>query len=325
MTRLVGVFLAALVLAVAAGASPSAGPGPYLGIRGDPDRFQRQTGQSSVVLHAFLGWGQGQTWGSRFSVLFEGLQPIPMIHIGTGGPGGRGTAITPAQIAAGRGDDYLVALNQAIAAWGRQIYVRPLAEMNNAVNRYAGYTRTGRLRPPNAPPVYQKAFARIFLILHGGAAVNAELQKLGLPAVASELAANPRSRLVVIWNPLGASIPKVPGNHWSRYYPGNKFVDLVGNDMYDSTFSFSARDNEELFRFARSHGKRYSFPEWGETVDDPAFIRYICDFIRKHRANIELSAYYESKPGSAFDLEPRGKSRAVYRRCLSPLGVPAPG
>lgn len=60
-------------------------------------------------------------------------------------------------IAAGRGDSYLIALNQAISAWGKGIYARPMAEMNNPDNLYAGYALSGapsdaaHSRPARAP------------------------------------------------------------------------------------------------------------------------------------------------------------------------------
>ena len=110
---------------------------PLLGVVGQADRFERQTGQGSQIRQSFLGWGQGSTWGSPFADLFARLKPTPMIHIGTDRGRARIEAITPAQIAAGRGDAYLIALNQAIAAFGGPIYVRVLAEMNNPKNLYA--------------------------------------------------------------------------------------------------------------------------------------------------------------------------------------------
>jgi len=65
-----------------------------LGITGDVTRFKNQTGQQSQVRQAFLGWGQGQSYGSRFAALLPTLAPIPMLHLGTGGPSRRET-ITP--------------------------------------------------------------------------------------------------------------------------------------------------------------------------------------------------------------------------------------
>jgi hypothetical protein len=37
-----------------------------------------------------------------------------------------------------------------------------------------------------------------------------------------------------------------------------------------------------------------------------------------------MAAYYESKPGSIYDLGSKPNSKAVYRRCITPLGKPPP-
>src|SRR5687768_16596136 len=121
---LIALFLL-LVVPTAEAVDTGAARSVLLGMRGDPVRFKAQTGQESVVKHAFLGWEQGLTWGSRFSVLFGSLEPIPLIHLGTGRRNTRTEHITPLQIANGGGDGYLEALRQAITDWGRLIYVRP--------------------------------------------------------------------------------------------------------------------------------------------------------------------------------------------------------
>ena len=78
------VLLLALTLgvSVAAGARDAVNK-PLLGVTGQADRFERQTGQDSQVRQIFLGWGEGSTWGSPFAELLAGLKPIAMIHIGT--------------------------------------------------------------------------------------------------------------------------------------------------------------------------------------------------------------------------------------------------
>ena len=117
-----------------------------------------------------------------------------MIHIGTDRGRARTEAMTPAGIAAGRGDAYLVALNQAIAAYGGQVYVRVMAEMNNPRNLYAPTRLNGTSKgPSHSPAAYRQAFRRAYLILHGGE-VDAQLRRLGQPPVGRELAVNPRRR-----------------------------------------------------------------------------------------------------------------------------------
>jgi hypothetical protein len=312
MRRAALVVVAALVLAAPAGARVN------LGILGSADRFQQLTGQDSAVRHLIVGWGQGQTWGSSFASLLGSLGPTPMLAFGTTGARG---GITPLQIARGKGDAYLIAMNSAIAVWGTFIYVRPMGEMNGHWNPYCAYTAGGASKGPQyATSAFRKAFARIYLILHGGPAVevDAKLRRLGLPPVGRDLPPNPAPELKVVWNPQGYGSPNLPGNSAQAYYPGDAYVDVVGDDLYDIRGKAEWPAAEALYRAHPS--KPFSFPEWGLWgIDDPAFVRKMAQFVRTHR-RVELIAYYNSKPGSIFDLESKPASRAAYRAAILPLG-----
>src|SRR5947208_8401479 len=128
-------------------------------------------------------------------------------------------AITPLQIARGGGDAYLVALNGAIATWGRRIYVRPFFEADGFWSTYCAFTRAGRSKgPAHSTAAFWKAFARTYLILYGGpaAGINAALRRLGMPplrAGGGDLPANPVPRLKVIWNPQAYAVPELAANH----------------------------------------------------------------------------------------------------------------
>lgn len=232
---------------------------------------------------AFLGWGQGQSYGSPFRGLLTMFGPVPMLHLGTAAGPSRREAITPAAIAAGGGDSYLFALNAAIGEFGKLV-----------------------------------------ILLHGGpkAQVNARLKAQGLPPIGQDLVVNPYpSRLRVIWNPLAGV--EHGSNPASRYYPGDGCTDMIGNDMYSSSpGGGSFEENQALYDVHPR--KPYSLPEWGlQDVDDPSFVQRICDFVKTHRRT-QMAAYYESKPGSIYDLGDKPKSKVVYRRCLTPIGAPAP-
>ncbi len=281
--------VSAAVLVAVLAAVPGALGKPILGITGNHARFKAQTTQESIVHQAFLSWGQGQTFGAPFSVLLKSLGPVPMLHLGLAKKGAK-PRVTPATIAAGQGDAYLAALNLGIAAWGQAIYIRPLAEMNNTGNPWCC-----------TPASYRKAFARIFVLVHGGPTVAAKLAALGLPAYRGPaLATNVFPRVRVLWSPLaGADIYKEAGQDppWSKF--------------------------DELYAFVRAHGKPFSVPEWGLFgVDDPPFVQHMCDFLKAHSP--EMEAFYESKPGSIFDLGDKPGSRGVYKRCIVPLAGPLP-
>ena len=94
---------------------------------------------------------------------------------------------------------------------------------------------------------------------------------------------------------------------------------MVGNDLYDIRGKAEWAANEALYRAHAT--KPYAFPEWGLWgLDDPAFVRQMADFVRTHRRT-ELLAYFESAPGSIFDLAGKPRSKAAYRQLISPLAV----
>ena len=259
--------------------------------------------------------------------MLDRMGPIPMFHIGTKGRDKK-DAITPRGIASGQGDSFLIALNQGISEHGGRVYGRLMAEANHCERNYAAFTCDGASRGPQyAPVAHADAFARFSAILHGGtrAAINAKLSARGLPRYAGpDLPVNAPESLRLIWNPLGGARPSSAANAVDRYYPGDAAVDLVGNDMYGTDAGWSGPQNEALYAFARRHHKPYSLPEWGvEGRDSPNFVKYICDFLQAKPA-IELAAYYEAKAGSEWDLGPMPLSRKQYRRCITPLGAPAP-
>ncbi|MGH3065767.1 MAG: hypothetical protein ACRDOF_05630 [Gaiellaceae bacterium] len=330
MKRLLAVAaVSALVLVPGVAGRPSVSS-LYLGVAGDADRLKGQTGQDSAIRHVFISWDQGRTFGKKIPVLLASLRPIPMVHIGTGGPLGANEAIKPIQIANGAGDAFLIALNEGIAVHEGLVYLRLMAEMNHFRRFHAAYRQDGTSKgPAYSPETYRKAFARMYLILHGGtrASLNAAFRRLGLPGLVggdTDLAENPTSKLRVIWNPLGGGQPAVDGNKAVRFYPGDRYVDLVGNDLYGEQGQFARPQNEALYEFARAHRKPYAFPEWGLIDDDyPAFVRYVCQFIRSH-PGIELAAYYKAEAGSRYDLGDKPNSRRAYRGCITPLSRKAP-
>jgi hypothetical protein len=310
--RLGVAILCALVLV------PAAGARPLLGIKGNSERFASLTGQQSSVKLVIVGWEQGAGWGSPFAQLFQTSGDVPMIGLNT--KVGPREMITPAQLVAGKGDAYLVALNAAIGAWGKPIYIRPFAEMNGHWSAYCAFTESGRPKPGHSTRLFKLAFARVYIIVHGGTAVevDAKLRKLGIPPLGKDLAVNAFPTTKVIWNPQGYGSPDIPGNTAQAYYPGDAYVDVVGNDLYDIRGKAEWAANESLYR---AHlGKKYALPEWGLWgIDDPAFVRKMGAFARTH-PRLELLSYYESAPGSLFDLASKPKSLAAYRSVITSLG-----
>src|SRR5207302_477194 len=205
----------------------------------------------------------------------------------------------------------------ALHDWNRPVYVRPLAEMNGHWNDYCAYNADGTARgADHSTAAFRKAFARIYLIVHGGPQVNGQLASLGLSSVGAPLAPNPLVH--VIWNPQGYGSPDVPGNSAAAYYPGDAYVDVVGDDVYDIRFNPDWRDAEALY--AAHPGKPFAFPEWAPwDTDDPAFVAHMATFVKTH-SRVELISYYSGRPASLFDLAKKPKTLAAYRKLIPPLG-----
>jgi hypothetical protein len=313
IAMLVIVALLALVpfsgQATAGEHQPSVRP-VLLGVLGGRERFDQLTGQHTTVGHVIATWGQGPV-----SRILDSLGEIPMLGLRSG-------SLTSRDIALGRGDVYLAEVNHAVAARDGLVYVRPMPEMNGHWNEYCAYNADGSSRgPARSTSAFRKAFARIYVLLHGGApeAVNAKLRRLGLQqAHTGELAVNPVSQLHVIWNPQGYGSPDVPGNSAAAYYPGDAYVDVVGNDLYNIRHSAAWDANERLY--TAHPNKPYAIAEWANWgFDDPAFVARMADFVQTHR-RVELLAYYNGRPGSPWDIAKQPRSRAAYRRLIVPFG-----
>lgn len=287
-----------------------------LGVYGPKARFAAATRSGVPVGHVILGWSQGLTWGASLDRQLAANGPVPMIGLNTRREGRE--SLTPLEIARGKGDGYLVALNHAISRWGRLVYVRPLAEMNAHWNAYSAYDSDGTPRDgSHSTAAFRLAFARIYLLLHGGPGTSGALAALGLPPSRSPLDHNPAAVLRVIWNPQGFGNPDIRGNDPEAYYPGDRFVDVVGNDLYNMRGGAAWQANERLYR---SHpGKPYAIPEWSNWgIDDPGFVLRMALFVRTH-ARVEMIAYYNGRGGSTWDIATKPRTLAAYRRSVVPL------
>src|SRR5205814_7197165 len=128
-----------------------------------------------------------------------------------------------------------------------------------------------------------RAVARSYVSIPGGPASegDAKLRRLGRPPVSGDLLPSPPATLKVVWNPQGYGSPNVPGNSAQAYYPGDAYVDVVGDDLYDIRFKAEWPAAEKLYKAHPS--KAFAFPEWGLwAIDDPAFVRAMAKWIETH-------------------------------------------
>jgi len=311
MRRLVLVSVLALAIV------PTASAGVLLGVYGNEPHFRSQSGQRSDIRMLFVGFGP-QRWLQQRLATYT---PVPMLALVPGSYGSPETA-TPRGIATGANDDLLFQINSIVAAWpGDRFYLRPFPEMNGYWETECAYNQDGSPRDASHSTAWtRKAFARIAVIVRGGtrASIDHALAGLGLPGIDRDLpVTTPKLRMV--WNPQGFGAPDLPGNSSQAYYPGDAYVDVVGDDLYDQHFHAAWSAAEALYR---AHpGKPFAFPEWGLWgIDDPQFVRDMAGWLHTH-PRTELATYYSGRPGSVWDLASKPLSRAAYRQLIAPLNA----
>ena len=129
----------------------------------------------------------------------------------------------------------------------------------------------------------------------------------------------PLNDVKVIWNPQGFGSPDLKGNSADAYYPGNGYVDVVANDLYDYGRGVEWGANLDLYRAYPK--KPYAIGEWGlgPGIDHPGFVQKMANFVSSH-PRVEAIVYYRSQNGSTFDLAHKPNARAAYKRYILPLG-----
>jgi hypothetical protein len=311
------ILTAALVALVV---PASAGSAVRLGIVGDKPRFHNQTGQALRIHMKFTTWNTGLDNPDGMDSWFQTHLPIPMITLNTKNKYDK-EGITPRGIARGRGDRFLLQISRAANRFGGEAYIRPFAEMNGHWNYYSAYNKNGTYRgDSHSTANFKKAFRRVYLIMHGGplAEINAKLANLRMPALRTshDLAENPLVK--VFWNPQGFGSPDIPKNSANSYYPGDKYVDVFGNDLYDIGYRAAWDANLTLFK---SHpSKPFVIGDWGLWgIDDPSFIQHMARFVSA-RPRVEAIVWYKSQKGSMFDIGSKARSLAAYKKYIVPLG-----
>jgi hypothetical protein len=284
---------------------------------GDPADF----GQFSAVLHKHPALIQSfRTWGSDFPESIERWQEAqarPILHISTADNNDGHELIGPRAIATGAGDEYLIRLNKLFWAKKMHAYIRPLGEPNRCLNVWAAYDCSGDARDAaHDPRAYKRAFRRIYVIVHGGGKreeIDARLRTAGLPPLQSDVAGLPKAPVEVIWSTLPAGSPTVPQNRPRHFYPGSRWVDWVGTDIYSDNQDWKALAG--LYR--RFAGKPFAITEWAvNTGDDSAYVRKLMTWVDRHRRAKMLVYYQDFGATSSYRIQNWPASLGVLRNMI---------
>ncbi|WP_316526982.1 glycoside hydrolase family 26 protein [Kitasatospora brasiliensis] len=111
---------------------------------------------------------------------------------------------------------------------------------------------------------------------------------------------------------------------WTRCYPGDDVVDIIGMDSYDqpagATFDDYVREPyglQDQVEFAAKRGKPVSYPEWGlfRNGDNPEFVQRMVDWIRTHDTAYQTVTDY--CPHGFFQCERNPRSAAAFKQLMS--------
>lgn len=278
--------------------------------------FTVQSGKHPAVFQYFVSWRSARSdvgFLERLLAQSHAARSRVALAVST-----KGTGLSPAALAAGEGDGFLLALNRITAQHGRPTYLRLLSEMNNANNPYSAYSHSGRSRGPAfSTRMFKQAWRRAVLVVRGGdvAAINARLARLGMAPVRTASTALARPPVAFMWVPLSFGNPEIRRNHPRHWWPGSEYVDWVGTTWY-SPYP-AVRAFERFYRYRLWRKKPFAFSEygvWGR--ESPRFLRLFFRFAARHR-RVQMVSYYQSatlKPEFRLSTHPR--SRSVLRRLV---------
>jgi FlgD Ig-like domain/Glycosyl hydrolase family 26 len=159
--------------------------------------FEKQIGRRLDVDQHYYAWTDRFPSGLERSDLANGR--IPMITW-------KGTSL--AEVLSGRDDGMIRARARGVRALGRPVFLRWGWEMNGSWSEWGGASNGGA---GVGPKRYIEAWRHIHDLFRQEGASN----------------------VAWVWSPNDSDVPSQPWNHWTRYYPGDAYVDWVGIDGFN--------------------------------------------------------------------------------------------
>lgn len=112
---------------------------------------------------------------------------------------------------------------------------------------------------------------------------------------------------------------------WTKCYPGDDVVDIVGMDSYDQGPGRNFDEQisqpyglQQHVDFAKAHGKETSYPEWGlfRNGDNPEYVRRMLKWIEQQKPLYHTITDY--CPHGVWQCKQNPASTKVFREALTP-------
>ncbi len=297
--------------------------------------FTDQADAHPAVLQDFFHWRVPLTTGALYRWGKTDTRGVLSLSTQTG----EGVEmITPRQIAMGKDDRYMTHMAADIAETGQTVYIRLMAEMNGHWNAYSAYNADGSARRGgHSTRWYRLAWRRFTLILRGGSRdrINRKLMRMGLPRIIRAKSQDdpvyeggadgiplpipermPRPRVAMMWVPQSFGSPNVNGNQPEDYWPGGKYVDWVGIDIY-SKFASAFDDGVRFFN--RYDKWPFVIGEYGPWDNDVggAFTGRLFRWAEAHD-RVKMMIYYRGvDPANEYNLQHYPGAREALRNHLA--------
>jgi hypothetical protein len=298
--------------------------------------FLAQTGQPGVALvHGYVGHLGNVRAALRALGEVDAATMISWRPMAASpdAPGGDLTKVAQGDI-----DAYLVKSAAQVRAHPYPVFIRPYWEFTGQWFPWSTYDRSGAQRPGNSPEKYRQAWQRIRIIFDGGsrADVNRRLAAVGLPPLTTGDAQLPRAEAAWVWSvSKGGVKPKDKPHTTADYYPGDEYVDWVGQGAHqrnDTPFSHWAAGVSSpdplatmnaVYDFAVAHGKPVLITEWAIATrpyangDDAKYVEDLLSWIEA-RPKVKGQVYFDRRlAGYTHQIAEFPKALAVFSRYVN--------
>jgi hypothetical protein len=264
-------------------------------------------GEEPLISHTFTGYDTDMGFDMAIA---KARGAMPLVSWQTGSEASPKTIANAGQASSGNRSDYVILkVASHLRTYGEPVFLRIDQEMNAHWFPWCAYNSDGTSRAHTTED-FKDMWRRMHIIFGGGTVseMNQKLAAEGMPpldlAVGTSAASEglssttdpnaylaPTNNVAFVFNPVDApGIPNKAGNLWADYYPGDEYVDWVGQTSYDSprkaTLDRRFGRLEQFYGdFAVGHDKPYMMGEWGLTQyggDDPAYIQRVLDWQEAH-------------------------------------------
>lgn len=292
--------------------------------------YERQTRSHPAMLQALYHWDVSLSASGAFD-RWRRTDTLGVVSLST--TSGEGDErIKPRGIAQGRGDHYMLRLNESIANSGQRVFFRLMPEMNGHWNRYSAFDAAGRPRPGVSTRSFRQAWRRFSIIVRGGslASMNKRLRTLGMPRVLrAKSNRDPRyakrgvpdvlerADVALMWVPQTSGSPDVRGNDPGAYWPGRRYVDWVGADIFAKFDTRTVWRNLDRF-YDRYRGLPFVIGEYSPYDGDPGgrFTKRLHGWAKRHPRVRSLLYYRSVSTDNAYGLHRYPGAKKALRRIL---------